>query len=194
MKQVLVACEFSGIVREAFVRQGFDAWSCDLFPSELPGNHLQMDVLDVLDWGWDLMISHPPCTFLCRNRASRNKIEDRVEDIQKATAFFLKFINAPIEKICVENPVPSSQSGLPPYTQIIQPWQFGHDYSKKTCLWLRGLPDLKPTRIVSVTYITTPGGHRYTSGWYKMPRKTKDRSRTFQGIADAMADQWGRIL
>jgi hypothetical protein len=151
---------------------------------------MQCDVLEVLDLGWDMMIAHPPCTYLCRHRARWNKEED-IQQREEAWDFFMKFMTAPIDKICIENPVPLLASGLPQYTQIIQPWQFGHDYSKRTCLWLEGLKKLEPTEIVQITYITTPNGRRFTSGWYKTPRNGKDRSRTFPGIASAMAEQWG---
>ncbi len=188
--KVLVACEFSGIVRDAFIAKGHDAISCDLLPTEKPGPHYQGDVLDILDQNWDLMIAHPVCTYLCRHRSRWNTAEDYV--IRAAAKdFFMQFINSKIPKICVENPVPLKASGLPKYTQIIQPSQFGHDYSKKTCLWLKNLPELKPTNIVEITYYTTPNGRRFTKGWYFTPRNGKDRSRTFQGIADAMANQWG---
>lgn len=189
--RVLVACEFSGIVRDAFITKGHDAWSCDLLPTEKPGPHIQGDVLEILNDGWDMMIAHPPCTYLCRNRARQNSIEDTQEIINRDNIFFMKFFNAPIAKICIENPVPSKMAGLPPYTQKIQPWYFGHDYSKKTCLWLKNLPPLMPTELVKITHIVTANGFRYTKGWYKMPRTSKDRSRTFTGIAQAMADQWG---
>ena len=189
--KVLIACEFSGIVREAFKKRGHDAWSCDLLDTEIPGQHIKGDVLEILDDGWDLMIAHPPCTYLCRNRARQNKNENQVENIFGARNFFLSLLTADIERICVENPVPSKQAKLPHYSQIIQPYQHGHDYSKKTCLWLKNLPPLTPSKIVELSYITTANGFKYTKGWYKMPRKTRDRSRTFQGIADAMAEQWG---
>jgi hypothetical protein len=185
--RVLVACEFSGIVRDAFIAKGHDAWSCDLLPTEKPGNHFQGDVMDVINLGWDLMIAHPPCTYLCRNRARQN----REENITPDNSFFLSLWNCSIPKICLENPLPSKMSMLPKYSQIIQPWYFGHDHSKKTCLWLKNLPPLMPTEIVKITYITTANGHRYTKGWYKMPRTSIARSRTFQGIANAMATQWG---
>lgn len=185
--KVLVACEFSGIVRDAFKARGHDAWSCDLLPTEQPGNHIQCDVLEILNDGWDLMIAHPPCTYLCRNRARQN----REENITPDNTFFLSLLNCGIPKICVENPLPAKAAMLPPYSQIIQPWYFGHDHSKKTCLWLKGLPPLMSTNLVQKTYITTPGGHRYTAGWYKMPRTSTARSRTFTGIAQAMAEQWG---
>ena len=190
--KVLIACEFSGIVREAFKVRGHDAWSCDLLPTEIPGQHIQGDVLEVLNDGWDLMIAHPPCTYLCRNRARLSKEDNPVSEIAAAKNFFMALLNAPINKICVENPIPSKLADLPSYSQIIQPYQFGHDYSKKTCLWLRNLPPLFVTKVVELTYITTANGYKYTRGWYEMPRKSKDRSRTFQGIADAMAKQWGQ--
>jgi len=186
--KVLIACEFSGIVRDAFAIIGHDAWSCDLLESESPGNHIQDDVMNHLNDGWDLMIGHPPCTYLCRNRARQNR-EEGIKEID--TSLFMNLLNADIPKICIENPLPSKAAGLPKYSQIIQPYYFGHDHSKKTCLWLKNLPELKPTRMIEISYITTPGGHRYTKGWYQTPRTWKARSRTFTGIAAAMADQWG---
>ena len=188
--KVLVACEFSGIVREAFRAKGHDAWSCDLLPTEIEGQHIQGDVLEILDDGWDLGIFHPPCTYLCRHRSRWNTEED-TKHIKSGKDFFMKFLDCSIPKICIENPVPLRKSNLPKYTQIIQPWQFGHDYSKRTCLWLKGLPELKPTKIVKISYYTTPNGRRFTKGWYFTPRNWMARSRTFQGIAIAMADQWG---
>jgi hypothetical protein len=189
--KVLIACEFSGIIREAFRKRGHDAWSCDLLDTEIPGQHIKSDVLEILDNDWDLMVAHPPCTYLCRNRSRLNKIENQNENIKISKTFFMKLYNANIEKICIENPIPSKMANLPNYNQIIQPYYFGHDYSKKTCLWLKNLPLLQKTKEVELTYIITENGFRYTSGWYKMPRNSKDRSRTFQGIADAMAEQWG---
>lgn len=200
--KVLVACEFSGIVRDAFRARGHDAWSCDLMPTEIPGQHIQGDALSVLGNGWDLMIAHPPCTYLCRNRGRLNEIEGKEQEVKDSVEFFLKFLEADIPKVCVENPVMNKHGydliaekrifkSNQKYDQIIQPYQFGHDHSKKTCLWLRGLPKLTPTKIVELTYITTPNGVRYTRGWYKMPRTSIARSRTFQGIANAMAEQWG---
>jgi hypothetical protein len=188
--RVLVACEFSGVIREAFNRRGHDAWSCDLLPTEIPGKHIQGDVLDILGDGWDLMIAHPPCTYLCRHRSRWNKPEDEAARTE-ALEFFMCLLQAPIGRVCIENPIPLKKSMMPPYSQIVQPWQFGHDYSKATCLWLRGLPPLKPTNVVEVTYYTTPNGRRFTYGWYKTPRNWRARSRTFPGIAEAMAVQWG---
>lgn len=186
--KILIACEMSGIIRESFRKLGHDAWSCDLMDSEIHSDyHIKDDVLNHLDKGWNLMIGHPVCTFICRNRARLNKIENK--DI--SISLFMSLLNADIPKICIENPVPSKAAKLPPYTQIIQPYHYGHDYSKKTCLWLKGLPKLKPTNIIKYTYITTPNGKRFTKGWYQTPRNSVDRSRTFQGIANAMAKQWG---
>lgn len=193
--KVLVACEFSGIVREAFAKRGHDAWSCDLLPTEIPGNHIQGDVLEIINDGWDLMIAHPPCTYLCRNSAKLLETQaGRYEKMINSANFFLSLWNAPIERVCIENPVMHKQGYLEigmKWTQTIQPWQFGHDYSKRTCLWLKNLPPLEPTNIVELTYITTPNGYKATRGWYEMPRNSKARSRTFSGIADAMAEQWG---
>ncbi len=185
--RVLVACEMSGIIREAFIKKGHEVYSCDILPSEFPRYHIQDDVLNHLDKNWDLMIAHPVCTFLCRNRARQNK----QENVQIDNSLFMTLLNADIPKICIENPVPSKAAGLPKYTQIIQPYHHGHDHSKKTCLWLKGLPELQKTNEVELTYITTKNGHRYTKGWYQTPRTSIARSRTFQGIADAMANQWG---
>ena len=186
--RVLIACEFSGIIREAFIKRFHDAWSCDLLPSEIPSEyHIQGDIKDYLDGDWDLMIAHPPCTFICRNRARQNKQENKEIDI----SLFMTLFNADIPQICIENPVPSKAANLPPYTQIIQPYEHGHDHSKKTCLWLKNLPKLEPTNMIEISYVTTKGGHRYTKGWYEMPRTSTARSRTFTGIAEAMAEQWG---
>ena len=189
--KILIACECSGIERDAFRKLGHDAWSCDIKPEEnnsYGGDyHIQDDVLNHLDEGWDMMIGHTVCTFICRNRARLNEKENKEID----TSLFMSLLNAPIEKICIENPVPSLKAGLPKYDQIIQPYQFGHDHSKRTCLWLKNLPKLEPTKIVKITYVTTKNGHRYTRGWYETPRNSTDRSRAFTGIAKAMAKQWG---
>lgn len=202
--RVLVACEFSGIVREAFRKRGHDAWSCDLLPTEIPGQHIQGDVLELLGEGWDLMIAHPPCTYLSNAGAcwlfrGKKLNEDRYALGIKAKEFFMKFINAPIPLIAVENPVPSSIYKLPKYSQIIQPFQFGQPYSKKTCLWLKGLPNLQPTKIITENIIQwVNGGSKKADGTHRSPnarastfRDSKTKSKTFQGIADAMAEQWG---
>lgn len=195
--RVLIACEFSGIVRDAFTRMGAYAVSCDLLPTESEGNHYQGDVRDILNEGWDLMIAHPPCTYLCRQGQrwiGHPNHPNRLEKQRAAIRFFKMLFKAQIPKIAIENPVGVLNIKFKKPSQIIQPWQFGHDYSKKTCLWLKGLPKLVPTKIVQLTYIITPNGQKFTRGWYEMPRKSKERSRTFQGIADAMADQWYPLL
>lgn len=188
--RVLIACEFSGIVREAFRRRGHDAWSCDLLPTERPGQHIEGDVLNVLDDGWDLMIAHPPCTYLC-NSGVRWLHEDydqmnRWTLMEEACDFFRRFLDAPVGYIAIENPIPHKYArkhiGL--YSQIIQPWQFGHGETKATCLWLKNLPLLKPTDVVMER---EPRAH-YES---PSPDRWKNRSRTYQGIAAAMAEQWG---
>jgi hypothetical protein len=181
--RVLVACEFSGTVRDAFARRGHDAWSCDLLPSETRGNHIQGDVIPVLREQWDLMIAHPPCTHLCSSGRAwfKNKFFEQCE----AIAFVKFLLAAPIPRIALENPVGVLSTRLEKPTQIIQPFQYGHGESKKTCLWLRGLPALVPTRLVHPNGISVGwNGPRSGIDWMR-------RSRTFQGIADAMAEQWG---
>lgn len=197
--KVLIACEFSGTVRDAFIARGHYAISCDLEPchSELPGDHYQGNVLDILDHGWDLMIAHPPCTHLAVSGARHfpAKIADGRQ--QQGIDFFMQMINAPIEKICVENPIGIMSTKYQKPSQIVQPWQFGHKTTKATCLWLKGLPLLKPTNIVDKgEFVVFPSGKRM-SKWYadsaKHSPKERERIRnkTFQGIADAMAEQWG---
>jgi len=186
--RVAVLCEYSGIVRDAFIKNGHNAISCDMLPTESPGLHIQGDCREH-DWSrYDLIIAHPPCTYICRN-SSRWK--QNPENIKKAIELFMWCYGLKNQYVCIENPVPKKILNLPPYTQIIQPWQHGHDYSKKTCLWVKNLPPLTPTKIIDITYITTKTGRRYTAGWYKTPRNGKDRSRFFPGVAQAMADQWG---
>ncbi len=182
----------SGIVRESFRAKGHEAWSCDFMHTEIPSRyHYQGDISEFIDeFEWDLMIAHPPCTYLCRNRAKLNKEEERHQDILEARDLFTELLNADIPRICIENPVPSKMANLPKYDQIIQPWQYGHDHSKKTCLWLKNLPQLQSTKIIPYTYVITKSGKKYTKGWYRTPRNSIARSRTFQGIADAMAEQW----
>lgn len=180
--KVLVACEFSGIVREAFIKQGHNAWSCDLLPTEQPGNHIQGDVLDILDRGWDLMIAHPPCTYLASSGARWWK--GREEKQREAILFVAMLANAPIERIAIENPIGKLSTSWKKPDQIIQPWMFGHGETKATCLWLKNLPVLVPTEIVMGR---EPRIH------HESPSKNrwKNRSRTYTGIAEAMAYQWG---
>lgn len=188
--RVLVACEFSGIVRDAFARRGHDAWSCDILPTEQPGNHFQDDVLNHLNDSWDLMIAHPPCTYLCNSGVRwlhtgySTLPGGRWDMLQDASLFFRTLLDADIKRICIENPIPHKYGKLPKYTQIVHPWQFGHGETKTTCLWLKGLPLLQPTKIVS---------GRKNRIHFMPPSKTrsKDRSITYTGIAEAMAEQWG---
>jgi hypothetical protein len=196
--KILVACECSGAVRDAFLHKGHDAWSCDILPCESdPKNHLQCDVLTILDDGWDMMIAHPPCTDLAVSGAAwfKKKIEDGSQ--QRSVEFFMKLAMADIPKICVENPVSIMSSKWRKPDQIIQPWMFGDEASKKTCLWLKGIPKLIPTKIVGKGEIVTFSSGNRMPKWYadayKLPKaeRSRIRSKTFPGIANAMADQWG---
>lgn len=191
--KVFIACEFSGIVRDAFAKRGHDAWSCDLLPTERTGQHIQGDVLKYLDDGWDLMIAHPPCTYLSYAAARYWNTPGRAEKRETAMRFFMNLANASIKKICIENPVGYPSKAFRKYDQIINPFQFGHPERKRTCLWLKNLPLLIPTKIVEPekphSIDKTTGHKRYfTDGTHRNP---KNRSLTFQGIADAMAEQWG---
>lgn len=204
--RVLVACEFSGIVREAFRARGHDAWSCDLLPTEQPGPHLQGDVFDVLDRQWDLMIFHWPCTYLTRagagwlfNVPKKPKPdtlfgEARRQAMIESANSFRRLLNAPIPRICGENPRPyrDAVAIMGPYSQVIQPYEFGHPERKATCLWLRNLPPLVPTQIVPL-----PEKRSQAQRLHHLPPSAdrwKLRSLTFTGIASAMADQWGGLL
>lgn len=183
--RVLVACEFSGVVREAFRARGHYAVSCDLLPAEDGSRfHYQRDVLDLLDYDtfWDLMIAHPPCTHLAVSGARWFK--DKRDDQDAALEFVRDLMDAPISRICIENPVSIISSRIRKPDQIIQPWMFGHGETKATCLWLKGLPKLVPTNVVSGR---EPRVHKMPPG----PDRWKERSRTYQGIAEAMAEQWG---
>jgi site-specific DNA-cytosine methylase len=183
--RVLAACEFSGVVRSAFRALGHDAWSCDLLPAE-DGSpyHIQGDVLPHLAPGWDLLIAHPPCTHLAVSGARWFK--DKECEQREALDFVWKLMLAPIKRIAVENPVSIISSRIRKPDQIIQPWMFGHGETKATCLWLKGLPPLRPTRIVSGREARV---HREPPG----PDRWKNRSRTYEGIAAAMAEQWGGL-
>jgi hypothetical protein len=190
--RVLVACEFSGVVRDAFIRAGHDAWSCDLLPSEAPGPHIQDDALEVMrSQPWDLMIAHPPCTDLAVSGARHFKRKG-LERIQRSIDFFNAFMWAAIPKICIENPVGLSSRYIRPPNQVIQPWQFGDEAQKTTHLWLVGLPNLKPTNIVGKGEMVKFASGKVMPKWYADASDDgHKRSRTFQGIADAMAAQWG---
>lgn len=189
--KVLVACEFSGVVRNAFRERGHDAWSCDLLPTEQAGPHYQCDVRDVLNLGWDLMIAHPPCTHLAVSGARWFKGKEAEQ--QEALDFVRFLLYAPVPQIALENPVSIISTRLRKPDQIIQPWQFGHPEAKKTCLWLKNLPPLVPTNILPL-----PESGRWEnqtpSGQNKLgpsPDRWKERSKTYTGIAKAMAEQWG---
>ena len=200
--KVLIACEFSGIVRDAFAKRGHDAWSCDLLPTEIPGNHIQGDVRDILGNHWDLMIAHPPCTHLACSGASWFY---KKEQLQKdALIFVSQLMLARIEKICIENPVGIISTKIRKPNQIIQPYDFGDPFQKTTCLWLKNLPKLIPTcweaplfgmHLEKGEFINFPNGGRMAK-WYVTLRADKNRSqirsKTFPGIANAMAEQWGK--
>jgi hypothetical protein len=183
--KILVACECSGKVRDAFIRRGHDAWSCDIQPSDTPTNrHLQQDVSALLTADWDMLIAFPPCTDLAVSGARhfQRKIMDGTQ--WRSIQFFMQFANAPINKIAIENPIGIMSRQYRKPDQIIQPWQFGHGETKATCLWLKNLPILQPTNIVD---------GRENRIWRMPPSadRAKQRSETYQGIAEAMASQWG---
>ncbi len=182
--KVLVACEYSGTVRDAFLAAGHIALSCDLLPSDAPGPHLQGDVREVLEMGWDLMIAHPPCTHLAVSGARWFHLKQQEQ--QEALRFVRMLLEAPIPRIALENPVSIISSRIRKPDQTIQPWQFGHGETKATCLWLKNLPPLAPTNIVE-------GREARIHRMPPSPMRWKERSKTYQGIADAMAQQWGSI-
>lgn len=198
--RILVACEFSGTVRTAFARRGYDAWSCDLLPSEDRSNkHIVGDARDILNDGWDMLIvAHPPCTRLCNSGVRwlsvpppGRSLADLWRELQEGAELFAAFWNAPIPRVCVENPVmhKHAKERIENYAepaQSVQPWQFGHGEVKRTCFWLRNLPPLKPTKIVE-------GRHARVHLAPPSPDRWKERSRFFSGIADAMAEQWGEL-
>lgn len=188
--RVLICCEFSGIVRDAFAAKGHDAWSCDLLPTEKPGNHYQCDVREVLNDKWDLIIAHPPCTYLANSgvrwlyeKGTLTRIKDRWDKMKEAAEFFKIFLNHPCDKICIENPIQHSWANLPKPDQRIQPWQFGHGETKAICLWLKGLRPLQYTDIVREREAKV---HRMPPS----PERWKNRSRFYTGVAAAMANQW----
>ena len=185
--KVLIACEYSGAVRDAFLAKGHEAMSCDLLPTDVPGPHYQGDVRDVLDYGWDLMIAHPPCTHLSVSGA-RHFEAKRMDGRQQVGVSFVRMLaKADIPRIAIENPVSVLSSLWRKPDQIIQPWQFGHGETKATCLWLKGLPLLRPTNVVDGREARI----------HRMPPsddRWKLRSATYPGIAQAFADQWGRAL
>lgn len=196
--RVLVACEFSGTVRDAFLRRGHYALSCDLLPceSQVAGDHYQGNVLNILDHGWDLMIAHPPCTYLCSSGLHWNKRRpERAALTEEALDFVRLLLDAPIPRIALENPVGCISTRIRPYDQAIQPYEFGHDASKKTCLWLKNLPPLRPTQFIEPRMVNGKPrwGNQTDSGQNKLPPSADRwaiRSETYEGIAKAMAEQW----
>jgi hypothetical protein len=188
--RVLVACEFSGTVRDAFAARGHDAWSCDLLPSDKPGQHIQGDVLEHLGDGWNLAIMHPPCTHLAVSGAKwfAKKQKEQAEALE----FVRQLLAAPIERIALENPVSIISTKIRKPTQIIHPWMFGHTEQKTTCLWLKGLPKLEPTNNVKAEMEKLPANQRQRLHYLPPSAdRWKERSRTYPGIASAMAQQWG---
>lgn len=206
MAKILIGCEFSGTVRDAFAALGHDAWSCDLLPSEKPGNHLQCDIFSILDQGWDMMVFHWPCTHLTRAAAlwlyhtpknpTLGKLygQPRRQAMIESAQCFRRLLDCKIPKVCGENPIPyrDAHTIMGHYTQKIQPFQFGHPERKATCLWLRSLPPLLPTNIVPL-----PAARNQAQRLFHLPpspTRWMERSRTFSGIAAAMAQQWGSLL
>ena len=196
--KILIACEYSGAVRDAFKDKGFDATSCDILPTDVPGKHYMGDIRDILLDGWDLMIAHPPCTHLAVSGARWFK--DKQQEQKEALDFVRMLLDAPIKHIALENPVSVISSKIRKPDQIIQPYQFGHEAQKTTCLWLKNLPHLMHTKVVSKGEFTTFKSGKRHPKWYadalKLSKheRMKARSKTFQGIADAMADQWGDFI
>lgn len=198
--KVLVACEYSGVVRDAFIARGHEAISCDLLPTDRSGPHYQGDVMDIIGENWDLMIAHPPCTYLSRAGARWLHKGGRIDQERLALGmdakdFFLRLLNAPIPRIAVENPTPLKIFNLPSPTQVIQPYQFGHPYSKRTLLWLKNLPPLQQTNILEeyrpFLPSNTGGAKRGQKATRGVAKDWKEASTTFKGIAEAMASQWG---
>ena len=194
--KILIACEFSGTVRDAFIRGGHNAMSCDLEATESAGPHYQGDVMDIINNGWDMMIAFPPCTHLAVSGARHFEKKRADGRQQQGIDFFLKMVNASIPKIAVENPIGIMSSIYRKPDQIIQPWEHGHEVTKSTCLWIKGLPLIKPTNIVSKGKIWVAKSGKQMSQWYydtsclNPKEREKMRNKTFQGIADAMATQW----
>jgi hypothetical protein len=201
--RVLVACEMSGVVRDAFIAEGHEALSCDLLPTLSPGPHYQGDLFDVIDANWDLCIAFPPCTHLAVSGSKYFKQKQADGRQQAAISFFMRIANSNIPRICIENPIGIISSVWRKPDQIIQPYDFGHSESKKTCLWLKRLPPLFPTRIMPLPATghwdnqTKAGQNKLVidGRWigYNDPRTAIERSKTYQGIADGMARQWGGL-
>jgi len=202
--KILIACEFSGTVREAFTKLGHDVTSCDIEPTDIPGKHYQGDIADIINDGWDMMIAFPPCTHLAVSGARHFEQKRKDGRQQQGIDFFMSMINAPIPKIAVENPIGIMSSLYRKPDQIVQPYHFGHEASKATCLWLKNLPLLKHDNVVGKGEVFTSSTGKKYPAWshdaidangkkigYNTPEIKKIRNKTFQGIADAMANQWG---
>jgi site-specific DNA-cytosine methylase len=216
--KALVACEYSGSVRDVLAAKGFYAVSCDILPTEANGIHYQGDVMDILDDGWDLLIGHPPCTYLAvsgarwlyhtedkelpkEDRRRHPKYPNRLQDQKAALDFFMSLYNADIKFVALENPVSMLSSMFRKPNQVVQPYWFGDDAEKKTCFWTKGLPNLEKTDIVKPTRVTTPSGKSYSKWWWDtclLPTKggirAHARNKTFSGIAKAIGDQWGEYV
>ena len=197
--KVLVACEYSGKVRDAFRAKGHEAMSCDILPTDVEGPHYQGDVRDIIDDGWDLMIAHPPCTYLTNSGVTwLHKDPSRWAKLDDGAAFFKMLLEAPVERIAIENPImhkyAKERIGGVKQSQVIQPWMFGHMEQKATCLWLKNLPLLEPTNNVKEQMLALPDNERQRLHYLPPSAdRWKKRSETFQGIADAMAEQWGNL-
>jgi len=194
--RVLVACEYSGRVRDAFVAKGHDAMSCDLLPTDVPGPHYEGDVFDIINDGWDLMIAHPPCTYLANSGVQHlHKDPKRWLDLFDGAEFFKRLLDADIPKIAIENPIMHKYAkrliGGANQSQTVQPWMFGHAEQKATCLWLKGLPSLVETENVKAETMLLPKNERERLHYLPPgPDRWKLRSTTYQGVANAMANQW----
>ena len=197
--KILIACEYSGVVRDAFKKLGHDVTSCDILPTDKPGKHYQGDVRDILYADWDMIIAHPPCTYFANSGVCwLHKDETRWIKLDEAAEFFNLFLNHPCKKIVIENPIPHKYAiqriGGKKYTQIVQPWQFGHPETKRTCLWLKGVEPLVETDNVKDIYDKLPKNKQQKIQYLPQSEdRWKLRSTTFQGLADAMANQWGNI-
>lgn len=199
--RVLIACEYSGAVRDEFIKLGHDAMSCDLLPTDVPGPHYQGDVFDIINDGWDLMIAFPPCTHLALSGSQWFEKKRKDGRQQAAIEFIKSLMLAPIDKIAIENPMGVIPTYIRQYDQVIQPYEFGDPFQKSTCLWLKNLPKLTPTNIVEkgefIEWISKKGKKKKMAKWFVDALKEKDlrwkiRSQTFPGIAKAMADQWSK--
>lgn len=193
---VLVACEYSGIVRDAFLQLGHNAYSCDLLPTEKPGPHMQCNVLEVLNYGWDMMIAHPPCTYLSYVGMRHWNKPGRAEKREDALRFFVSLYNAPIRRIAIENPLGHASKAFRRYDQIVHPYYFGDNAQKRTCLWLRGLPllqhpDPKTLKKPEAIYTLKTNGKKIH--WTEANHGGHVRSKFWPGIARAMAEQWGNL-